>query len=140
MDRRKLLAIALPTLLAAGSGVAFAYDNPRRRVRRLGVRRRYRRVAFTRVRFGRPFWVVPVRLSVGWELMHRDRVVVVREIRHVERDGGKSEVAVVEDANGKTEQVEITREDTARNAENLEGSVLPQGDVTSSGIETESTR
>jgi hypothetical protein len=78
--------------------------------------------------FGRPFWVVPVGLVVGWELMHHDRVVVVKETRIIEKDGQKTEVAVVQDSTGKTEEVEILREDNAENPEELEGSVVPDED------------
>ena len=139
MNRRKLVAFTLPLgiVLALGAGESSAYDNPRRRVRlRARGRRRFRRHAFTRVRFGRPVWVVPVGLSVGWELAHSDRVVVVREIKTTELDGQKAEVAVVQDAAGKSEEIEILREDSAENASELEGSAIPEDDVESPGIES----
>jgi hypothetical protein len=140
MDRRKLLiALSLPLgiALALEPGEASAYPNPRRRLRhRVFVRRRFRRRAFTRIRFGRPFWVVPVGVAVGWELAHRDRVVVVREIKVVEREGQKTEVAVVEDAAGKREEVEITREDTAENAGDLTGSVIGDGEPDTPAVES----
>lgn len=86
--------------------------------------------------FGRPFWVVPTGLAVGWELAHTDRVVVVREIRIVERDGQKTEVAVVQDDAGKLEEIEIRREDSAGNASELPGSVIADDDMNSPGKES----
>lgn len=130
MNRRlffSVLAAPLGVLLALNASDVRAYNNPRRRVR---VRRRVRRHAFIRMRFGRPFWVVPLGVAAGWELRHANRIVIVKEIRVVEKDGTKSEVAIVEDASGKTEQVEILREDTAENRADLEGSVLEEGDAT----------
>jgi hypothetical protein len=138
MNRRKLVAFTLPLgiVLALGAGESSAYDNPRRRVRvRVRGRRRFRRHAFTRVMFGRPVWVVPTGLAVGWELAHTNRVVVVREIRTVETNGQKTEVAVVQDATGKSEEVEITRQDSAENSTELEGSEIPEDDAGSPGIE-----
>jgi len=141
MNRRNFfaaLAVPLGAVLAIHVSDVLAYDNPRRRVRnRLRLRRRIRRHAFTRIRFGRPFWVVPVGLAVGWELAHDHRVVVVRETRIVEQGGVRSEVAVVQDADGKTEQIDITREDTADNRKNLAGSVLDEADTTTPAIEEE---
>jgi hypothetical protein len=141
LNRRKLLsALTLPLgiALVLGAGESSAVDIPRRRVRhRLRVRRRFRRHAFTRVRFGRPFWVVPIGLAVGWELAHTNRVVVVREIRVVERDGQKTEVAVVEDEAGKRDEIEITREDTAENSRDLPGSVIADDDPNAPGIESQ---
>ena len=85
---------------------------------------------------GRPFWVVPVGLAIGWELVHRDRVVVVRQIRVVEREGRQVEVAVVADAAGKIEEVEIIREDTPENLEELEGTLLAENDVSTPSIDS----
>lgn len=79
-----------------------------------------------------------MHMAVGWELMHANRVVVVKEIHVVEKAGVKSEVAVVQGADGKTEQIEITREDTPENAQDLAGSVLEDGDVTTPAIEEDS--
>jgi hypothetical protein len=81
--------------------------------------------------------VVPVGLVVGWELVHAGRVVVVKEIKVIERDGAEVEVATVQDTNGKAEQVEITREDSAANAKNLEGSVIADEDKMTPGIDGE---
>ena len=134
MKRRDLLSGVFAIFGAiALAPVAEAEPRPRRvarwpRRRRL-YRRRFRRFAFTRVVFGRPHWVVPVSLVVGWELMHRNRVVVVKETRIIEKDGQKSEVAIVQDSTGKTEEVEILREDNVENADELEGSVVPDDDT-----------
>ncbi len=139
MRRREFFsAIAMPMAAIAilGASGSQAYPNSRRK-RRIRVRRRIRRVAFTRVVFGRPLWVVPVALAVGWELLHRDRVVVVKETRIVERDGKKSEIAVIEDQHGQSDSVEITREDTTDNAANLPGSVVSEGDNRTPAIESE---
>jgi CRISPR/Cas system Type II protein with McrA/HNH and RuvC-like nuclease domain len=108
----------------------------RRRTRRR-VRRRIRRRAVRRVVFGRPVWVVPVGLAVGWELAYENRIVVVKEIKVVEKDGMKVQVASVQDSTGKTEDVEILREDNADNRRDLEGSVLPDNDKTTPGVEGE---
>ena len=78
--------------------------------------------------------MVPVGLVAGWELSHANRVVVVRETHFIEKAGVKSEVAIVQDASDKIEQVEITREDTAENRRNLQGSVLDDGDTTTPAI------
>jgi hypothetical protein len=129
MNRRNLLSGVVPLgiVLALGVDESFAYDNPRRlRPRRALARRRFRRHAFTRVVLGRRLWVVPVGLAVGWELFHTNRVVLVREIRVVEREGRKAEIAVIQDAAGNREEVEITREDTADNSDDLAGSEIPE--------------
>jgi len=81
---------------------------------------------------------VPVGLAVSWELMHENRVVVVKELKTVDRNGAKIQVAVVQDGAGKVEDVEILREDTEDNRKDLEGSVLPDSDKTTPGVEAES--
>jgi hypothetical protein len=102
------------------------------------VRRRIRRRVTFRTVAGRRVWVAPVALAVGWELaLENNRVVVVREIRSVERSGTRVEVAVVQGANGKTEELEIVREDTAENKQDLQGSVLPDDDKTTPAVEKE---
>jgi hypothetical protein len=132
MNRRSLL---LGVCSALGLGIFSSVSHSQVRVRvgprrhwRRRFRRRFRRFAFTRSVFGRPFWVVPVGLAVGWELVHRDRVVVVKEIQIIEKDGQKSEVAIVEDATGSVETVEILREDNADNAKELEGTAIAEDD------------
>ncbi|MEQ1898854.1 MAG: hypothetical protein ABL971_15885 [Vicinamibacterales bacterium] len=105
----------------------------RRRVRR----RIRRRVAF-RVVAGRRIWIAPVALVIGWELALDDnRVVVVKETKIVERSGVKVEVVVVQGADGKTEELEIVRENTAENSKDLQGSTLPDDDKTTPATEKE---
>lgn len=145
MDRRSFLSAFLPAagvaLILGASDSAFGQIRRRRRIRRrIRVRRRIRRRVVVRTMFGRPFWVVPVGLVVGWELMHRDRVVVVKEIKVVEKDGNKIEVATVQDASGKVEHVEITREDTPENSKDLKGTELPAHDKATPAIESEEER
>jgi hypothetical protein len=138
MNRRKLLAV----IVTAVTGAMVAADNTqadverriRRRMRRR-IRRRIRRRVAIRMVLGRPLWVVPVGMVVGWELVRADRVVVVKETRIVERDGANVEVAVVQDGDGKTEQVDIVREDNADNRRQLKGSVLPDDDKTTPGVD-----
>ena len=88
--------------------------------------RRTRRYASTRVVSGRLFWVVPAALAAGWELVYRNRVVVVCETRTVERNGHESEVAIVEDSGRHRYTVEITREDNVENLQGLEGSIVEE--------------
>jgi hypothetical protein len=116
---------------------AQAVRRRRRRVRRRVVRRRYRRLAVTRVVLGRRLWVVPVGLAIGWELVHDNRVVIVREIKVVQRAGARVEVAVVQDGAGKTEEVEVLREDTPDNRKELEGSLVADSDQNTPSIEAE---
>jgi hypothetical protein len=141
MNRRGFLAVLSATL----SGTLLAAEaeaqvgvrrRARRRVRRR-IRRRIRRRAVTRVVLGRPFWVVPFGMIVGWELMHENRVVVVKETKIIEREGSKVEVAVVQDDTGKTEEVEILREDNAENAKDLEGSRLADADKSTPAVEAD---
>lgn len=143
MDRRSVLTrlvTVLGGLLVLGSLGVEARPRPvarhRRRVRRR-IRRRIRRRVIVRTIAGRPFWVVPVGLAIGWELMHEGRIVVVKETKIIEAGGVKTEVAIVQGADGKTEQVSITREDTADNRKDLGGSVLPEGDKKTPAIESE---
>lgn len=142
MKRRDLaaaFAAVFGALLAVNSTDVAAQPalRRRRRVRRRVVRRRYRRLAVTRVVLGRRLWVVPVGLAVGWELVHDNRVVVVREIKVVERGGARVEVAVVQDAAGKSEEVEVLREDTPDNRKELEGSVVADSDENTPSVEAE---
>ena len=134
MKRRNFfaaLAAPLGVALTLKAGDVFAYDNPRRWP---PVRRRVRRPVAIRTQSGRTVWVVPVGLVAGWELTHANRVVVVRETHFVEKAGVKSEVAIVQALSDEIEQVEITREDTAENSRNLQGSVLDDGDTTTPAI------
>ena len=85
-----------------------------------------------RTSFGRSCSVVPVRRSwlVAEYLRTQNEFVVVRETHFIGKAGVKSEVAIVQDAGDKLEQVDIIREDTAENSRNLQGSVLDDGDTT----------
>lgn len=145
MNRRQLFGLFMSGI-AAGSVVGLreaeagprgAIRRHRRRVVRRHVRRRIRRRAIVRMMHGRPVWIVPVGLVAGWELVHENRIVVVQETKFVELDGARTEVAIVRDSDGKTEQIAVAREDTAENRENLEGSVLPDDDRKTPGVEAE---
>lgn len=151
MNRRQFLTGLVSSAASLTLLASFAEANPpaRRRRRRRRVRRRIRRrirrrVAVRMVR-GRRAWVVPVGLAVGWELMHENRVVVVREIKVVELEGVRTEVAVVVDADVKVEagkaapaeEIAIVREDSRENAAELEGSRLADDDKTTPGLEAE---
>ncbi len=142
-NRRELLNTLGAGLAALVAGLGIAEAGPRaraihrRRVRRR-IRRRIRRRVVLRTVAGRRFWVVPVGLAVGWELVHENRVVVVKETKFIEVDGAKTEVAIVQGSDGKTEQVMVAREDTQENSRNLEGSVLPDSDKKTPGVESES--
>ncbi len=140
-SRRQWL-LGVPSIL----GALLVFDNPnaagqtRRPVRqrtRRRVRRRVRRRAVRRVVQGRPVWVVPIGIAVGWELAYENRIVVVTDITIAERDGMQVQVASVQDSLGKTEHVEILHEDTDDNRKDLEGTVLPGTDTTTPGVDSE---
>ena len=63
---------------------------------------------------GRRLLVVPLAVAVGWELMVDDNVVVVKEVH--------TEYVVVEKSDGSSEKIDIVKEDTDENSEELEGS------------------
>jgi hypothetical protein len=150
MNRRQFLtglvagAVTATLLPRWAEAASPARRRRRRRVRRR-IRRRVRRRVARRLIGGRPFWVVPVGLVVGWELVHENRVVVVREIRTVVVEGQKTEVAVVADLDAKVgagqvapgEEIAILREDTKENAAELEGSRLADDDKSTPGVEAE---
>lgn len=141
MNRRTFVltcatTLGLTALLSANEADAGPRQRRRRRVRRR-IRRRHRRRVAVRMIAGRPFWVVPFGLAVGWELVHDDHVVVVKEIKVVEREGTKVEVSVVQQADGKTEEIAITREDNDENKKELEGSPLPDDDTKTPGVDAE---
>lgn len=145
MDRRQFLtglvagAVTLTVLPNLADAATPARRRHRRRVRRR-IRRRVRRRVVVRMVRGRPHWVVPLGLVAGWELMHENRVVVVREIKMIEVEGARTEVAVVVDADGKdtsTREIAIVRENNRENTVELEGSRLPDDDKTTPGIEAE---
>jgi len=140
MERRRFIAFAAAALgaaLVSGETDAGPRARAARRRHRRRVRRRFRRRVGFRLWLGRPFWVVPVGVAVGWELVHRDRVVVVRETKVVVRDEHKIDVLVVQGPDGKTEEVEVIREDTDENRTELEGSLLPDDDKKTPGVESE---
>ncbi|MBM4131666.1 hypothetical protein FJ250_11675 [bacterium] len=151
MNRRQFLAglvagaVSVTVLPALAEASTPARRRRRRRRVRRRIRRRIRRRAVRRLVRGRPYWVVPVGLAVGWELLHEDRVVVVREIKVVEVEGLKTEVAVVVAADAAVEpgkpaaieEIPLIREDTKENAEDLEGSRLPDDDKSTPGREVE---
>ncbi len=142
IDRRKFSAglIAGLALLLAGEAEARPGRRARRRTRRRvrrRVRRRIRRRVVRRNVRGRKLWVVPVAAAVGWELMLDDRVVVVVQEQGAKKDEPDVHVLVVQDSSGKNETVEVVREDTADNSQDLKGSELPEGDTTTPAIETE---
>ena len=137
MDRRNLIAaLATPIGIALGLISTGIQARPLsvRRVRHR-VRHRIRRRVSTRFIHGRPFWVVPVKVAVGWELMHLHRVVVVRELRVVERDGHRREIAVVQDDTGQTLEMDIAREDTRDNSVDLPGMAIPASDTNTPALE-----
>lgn len=142
MTRRGVLSLMAGAL---GGLLAFApaeSDGGQRRARRARrrVRRRVRRRIRRRVTFrtvaGRRVWIAPAALAVGWELvLDHDRVVVVTQLKTVDRAGATVELAVVRGPDGKTEEIEIVHEDTAENKKDLQGSVLPDGDTSTPAIE-----
>lgn len=146
LDRRRALSSLAGLLVGAcvvgSTDTAMAQRRPavrraRRRVRRR-VRRRIRRHVAFRVVAGRRIWVAPLALAIGWEMALDDnRVVVVKETRFIERSGMRVEVVLVQGADGKTEELEIVRENTADNAKDLQGSTLPGDDKTTPAIEKE---
>lgn len=101
----------------------------RRRVRRR-VRRRIRRRALWRPVRGRRLLVVPVAAAVGWELAYDNRVVVVHEVR-------SPEVIVVRYPDSSLHEVAYTREDSAENGQELEGSALHESDTSAPFVERE---
>lgn len=94
------------------------------RWRRARPRFRIRRRVHLRRVLGRSLWVVPVGLAAGWELLHEERLVLVRETRVLVHDGQPRELATVADADGRLHEVEILREDTPQNRLELTGSAL----------------
>ena len=149
MLTRRVLMRCLLLAVAAGSGAALlpeiaeagpARRAERRRVKRRvrrRVRRRHRRRVRARVIAGRNHWVVPVALAVGWELNHEDRVVVVHEVRVVEVEGTRTEIVVVQGADGKNEEIAVVREDDDSNGKEEQGTALAEGDETTPGIASE---
>lgn len=146
MNRREALTALLCSLGVLASGEALAGPRgrarrkvkrkTRRRVRRR-VRRRIRRRVVWRTVGKRRALVVPVAMAVGWELAYDNRVVVVHEVKHVTVEGTKTEVVVIKNEDGTTEELAVVREDTADNGAEQQGSTLADGDTTTPAIETE---
>jgi hypothetical protein len=142
MNRRSLLrslGAGLAGILVVGLP-GRSEGGPRRRAvrrHRRRVRRRIRRRVAFRMIHGRRFWVVPVGLAAGWELLLDNRVVVVQSTKYVVVDGARTEVLVVKGDDGKTEEINVVREDTPQNRANIEGSVLPEGDTKTPGVDSE---
>ncbi len=62
---------------------------------------------------GCPLLVVPLAIAVDWELLKNDKVVVVNKVyKHT---------IVVEQTNGKTEEIKIVKDSTKENSQDLEG-------------------
>jgi hypothetical protein len=130
MDRRHVFVTLCMAGLASHVWIAAAYDNPRRVAPPDNEeRRRIRRRVVARVIDGVPMWVVPTNLAVGWELVNQDRIFVVREIGLPGRAGSPSEVIRI-DGDAGPEEIQITREDTAGNSQELLGSLIAPGDST----------
>jgi hypothetical protein len=114
MSRRMFLTGFL-VFFASPTSLVFPGPRKRRRRRRRRFwRRRTRRRVLWRDIGGRRLLVVPLGIAVGWELMKDDKVVVVKEVH--------KHTIVVAHADGKTEEIEIAKEDTKENSKNLEGS------------------
>jgi hypothetical protein len=148
MIRRRFLVTlgaALGALLvpfgAADAGILRRRKRRHRRRVRRRIRRRHRRRVAYRMSHGRRVLICPIAVAVGWELAMDDRVVVVKEVRVVEKDGAKQETVLVTPVDAapdaKPEEIAIVREDTKENGEELEGSVLPEGDEETPGVTTE---
>lgn len=141
VNRRSMLSLLaglFAGVVALGSAEPAAAQRRPVRPARRRVRRRIRRHVAFRMVGGRRVWIAPVALAIGWELaLENNRVVVVKETRFVERSGARVEVVVVQGSDGKTEELEIVREDNAENGKDLEGSVLADSDKTTPGIEKE---
>lgn len=120
IPRRRLLSFFVASLLAPS---VLAHNGPhhhhhrhphRVRVRRRVWRRRIRRHVAWHVIGARRLLVVPLAVAVGWELFVDNKVVVVKEVhRHK---------VVVEHVDGKTETIEVVKQDTPENTKSHEGS------------------
>jgi hypothetical protein len=115
MQRREFLAavIALAATPALAHPGPHRHPHTRRRRRRIHRRRIRRRVVWRTVG-PRRLLVVPLAVAVGWELMVDERVVIVHEVHH--------DHVIVKHADGKTEKLDVVKEDDAENSKELEGS------------------
>lgn len=80
---------------------------------------------------------MPVGVAVGWELLRDDKVVVVKEVKVVEVESEPREIVVLIHTDGREEEIEVVREDDENNSVEIEGSILPEGDVKTPGVESE---
>ncbi len=110
-----LLTLLAPAALAHPGKHRHRHGPKRPRIRRRRVRRRRtrRRVRWRVVR-GRRRLIVPAAVAVGWEIVEGDKVMVVREV-HEHR-------IVVEHSDGTIQEIEVEKDDTPENTEDLEGS------------------
>lgn len=83
---------------------------------------------------GAAFFVVPTAMVVGWELQHEDTVY---EVVAVDKQDDGTEVATLKDPAGQQTKMPVVREDDDVNSKELEGSVLPDADTTTPGVESE---
>ena len=118
-SRRILLHFLLASFLAPPALANGPHRHHHGHHRRVGVRRRVwrwrvRRHVGWRVIGPRRLLVVPMALTVGWELFVDKKVVVVKEVHEHK--------VVVEHVDGKTQTIEIVKQDTDENAKNHEGS------------------
>jgi hypothetical protein len=115
MQRREFLAavIALAAAPALAHPGAHRHPHTRRRRRRIRRRRIRRRVLWRSVG-PRRLLVVPLAVAVGWELVVDDRVVIVHEVHY--------DHVIVKHADGKTEKLDVVKEDDTENSKELEGS------------------
>ena len=124
LNRREVMFGLLGAFGAAVSGCVVPRRGRgmrvRRRVRRR-IRRRIRRRVAWRVVTGRRRLVVPLAVAVGWELMLDSRVVVVRQV--------KATSIIIITNNKSPEEIEVEREDTADNREELQGTEVPAGET-----------
>jgi bifunctional DNA-binding transcriptional regulator/antitoxin component of YhaV-PrlF toxin-antitoxin module len=61
---------------------------------------------------------VPAAVAVGWELAIGPRIVIVEEVHH--------DHIIVKDDSGKSEKIEVVKEDTEENTKDLEGSEVEE--------------
>jgi len=141
MTRRnavRTLAAAVLSLIAGATAGPLARERRRRRRRvRRRIRRRIRRRVFFRMAAGRRLLIVPVAAAAGWELVVEKEVVVIKEVRAVEKGGTPSEILVVVRTDGTEKEYAAAREDNKTNGADLEGSVLADDRKDVPGIESE---
>jgi hypothetical protein len=130
MQRRAMImnTLALCFSLAVLSEAGPLRRRRRRRIRRRVRRRIRRRVAFRGIAGGGKVLIVPAGIVAGWELVIKDKVYVVHEVKTIKVDGAPTEVVVVKTGNGKLKNIHIIKEDTKENSKNIKGSELSKDD------------